>query len=834
MVAGRRSDRSAEEFVRYEPIEVEDRWQRQWDEEHLYRTADHVEGRLNWYALTMFPYTSGDLHIGHWFAMAPSDTVARFRRMQGYNVLFPMGFDAFGLPAENAAIQGEAHPYDWTLANSNHMRDQLRRMGAMFDWERELNTSSLDYYRWTQWWFLKLYEQNLAYRSEASVNWCPSCNTTLANEQVVEGMCERCESSVTQRQMSQWFFRITRYADELLENESLEWPENVKLMQRNWIGRSEGVELSFDLDRDPNDGSDEIRVFTTRPDTICGVTFLVLAPEHPLVADITTEDRRSEVEAYVDVATRTTEIERQSTERPKTGVFTGAFCVNHITGDRIPIWVADYALLTYGTGAVMGVPAHDQRDFEFAQQYGIDVRVVISPPDWTGTPLVEAYLGEGTMVNSESFDGLSNVDGMSAVAEWLEENGWGGARITYRLRDWLISRQRYWGAPIPIIYCDDCGIVPVPTDQLPVELPYNVEFRPTGESPLALSEEFVQATCPNCNRQARRETDTMDTFMCSSWYFLRYVDSRNVDQAVSDDAVQSWLPVDQYTGGAEHATMHLLYSRFFYKVARDAGIVPGDEPFTRYFSQGQILGPDGRRMSKSRGNVVAPDTQVNRWGADTFRAYLMFLGPWDQGGPYDVDGIVGISRWLHRLWALIVQPPKTLTDADPNSARELRRLAHSTLQRVSDDLERFRLNTMISALMEFTNSMQRLRDAGVVDRTAWGESVKLLLLMLAPTCPHLAEELWSRSGHRAENGDGSIHLQQWPQVDQDLARSDVVEVAVQVNGRLRGRIQVEVGADESMVRSQAESVPDVEKQISGKRIERVIYVPGRLLNLVVD
>ena len=818
---------------RYEPGEIERRWQQRWEQDGLYRTPDHVEGRENWYALTMLPYTSGDLHVGHWFAMAPSDTVARFRRMRGRNVLFPMGFDAFGLPAENAAISGDAHPYDWTMANIEQMRGQLRRMGAMFDWEREVNTASPEYYRWTQWWFLQLYRQGLAYRAEAPVNWCPSCNTTLANEQVVDGACERCDTTVTQRRMSQWFFRITRYAEELLDNQALEWPESVKLMQRNWIGRSEGVEVAFALERPAPDGTDEIRVFTTRPDTVHGVTFMVLAPEHPLVAQITSDEQRAEVEAYVEATRLTTEIERQSAEREKTGVFTGAFCINHFTGERVPVWIADYALLTYGTGAVMAVPAHDQRDFEFAGQFGIDVRVVIAPPDWDGEPPAQAHVEAGTLVNSGRFDGLPNDDAIDAIARHMEEQGWGESKVIYWLRDWLISRQRYWGAPIPIVHCDECGIVPVPDEQLPVELPYEVEFHPTGQSPLTLSEEFVRTNCPDCGREARRETDTMDTFMCSSWYFMRYADPHNTEAAVSPQAANAWLPVDQYTGGAEHATMHLLYARFFYKAARDAGLVPGDEPFTRYFGQGQILGPDGRRMSKSRGNVVAPDDQVERWGADTFRAYLMFLGPWEQGGPYDVDGIVGVSRWLHRVWALVGERPQTVDEPGGEGARELRRLSHATLLRVSADLERFRLNTMVAALMEMSNAMQRLRAAGPIDCAAWDEAVEMLLLMLAPSCPHIAEELWERTGHRAANGGGSVHLQPWPEADPALARRDTVQIAVQVNGRMRGRVEVPADADEAAVRAQAVAQAGVARQLDGKEVQRVIYVPGRLLNLVV-
>nr|HRC62508.1 leucine--tRNA ligase [Dehalococcoidia bacterium] len=575
------------EAERYQPQDVERRWQERWAESGLYRIPDHVPGRENWYALTMFPYTSGDLHIGHWFAMAPSDALARYRRMRGHNVLFPIGFDAFGLPAENAAIKGGSkHPMDWTMANIDRMRGQLKRMGAMFDWEREVNTSAPEYYRWTQWWFLQLYKMGLAYRAEAAANWCPFDQTVLANEQVVDGKCERCDTPVVQRLMEQWFLRTTHYAEELLDNEGLDWPEHVKLMQRNWIGRSEGAEVSFALEAPTEDGTDEIRVFTTRPDTLCGVTFMVLAPEHPLVRQLTTPDRREAVEAYLDAAARATEIERQSTERPKTGVFTGAYCVNRLTGDRVQIWTADYVLYTYGTGAVMGVPAHDQRDFDLAREYDIPVKVVIAPAGWDGADLEAAYTEPGTMVHSGQFDGLPSEQAKKAITDYLEGQGWGRARVVYRLRDWLVSRQRYWGAPIPMVYCDECGIVPVPESELPVALPYDVEFKPTGESPLARSDEFVHVACPSCSGPARRETDTMDTFMCSSWYFMRYPDARNEAMPVSSEAATAWLPVDQYTGGAEHATMHLLYARFFYKAARDAGVVPGDEPFTRYFAQG--------------------------------------------------------------------------------------------------------------------------------------------------------------------------------------------------------------------------------------------------------
>ena len=819
------ADGGREAGDRYDPVAVEGRWQARWDESALYRTPDRAEGRGNWYHLTMLPYTSGDLHIGHWFAMAPSDTIARFRRMQGHNVLFPMGFDAFGLPAENAAIERGVHPKDWTDANIERMRGQLKRMGAMFDWEREVNTSAPDYYRWTQWWFLRLYERGLAYRAGAAVNWCPACNTVLANEQVVDGACERSGDLVEQRTMEQWFFRITAYADELLAHEGIEWPEHVKQMQRNWIGRSEGAEASFALESPTADGTDEIRVFTTRPDTLHGVTFMALAPEHRLVADLTTADRRGEVEAYVLAARRASELERQSAEREKTGVFTGSYCVNRLTGERVPIWVADYALATYGTGAVMGVPAHDQRDFEFAQRFGLPIPVVIAPPDWDGEPLAEAWTEPGTLVGSGRFDGLPSDDAKGAIAAHLEAGGHGGPAIQYRLRDWLISRQRYWGAPIPIVHCGDCGAVPVPEDQLPIELPYDVEFLPTGQSPLALSEAFAFVPCPACGEAARRETDTMDTFMCSSWYFMRYADPHNADEAIARGVADAWLPVDQYTGGSEHATMHLLYARFFYKAARDAGLVPGGEPFARYFAQGQILGPDGRRMSKSRGNVVPPDDQVERWGADAFRAYLIFLGPWDQGGPYDVDGIVGVARWLRRVWALAADG-EAGGDGGGDPLAPLRE-AHRTLARVGDDLDRFRLNTAVAALMELTNALARLRDEGEGDAASWAGALRLLVLMLAPICPHLAEELWERRGQPY-----SVHEQPWPAADPELAARETVELAVQVNGRLRDRIRVAADAPESEVRALAEASERVAAALGGAEPARVVYVPGRLVNLV--
>ena len=687
---------------RYKPHEIERKWQQRWAEDRLYEVTED-DPRPKRYELTMFPYTSGDLHIGHWYAMAPSDVHARYARMKGYNVLHPMGFDAFGLPAENAAISRGIHPYTWTMDNVENMRKQLKSLGAIYDWSREVITCMPEYYKWTQWFFLKLYEADLAYRAKAPVNWCPNCQTVLANEQVVgEGCCERCGTEVTRKDLEQWFFRITNYADELLDFSKIEWPERIKLMQTNWVGRSEGVEILFGLEN-----GDDFGVFTTRPDTVYGVTFMVFAPEHPLVESFTTAEHREEVTRYAQQARKHTEIERASTERDKSGIFTGAYAVNKLNGQRVPIFVADYVLMSYGTGAVMAVPAHDQRDFEFARRYDIPVKVVISPPDWDGQDFTEAYVGQGTMVNSAHFDGLPSEKGWRAIADYMEEKGCGRRTTSYRLRDWLISRQRYWGAPIPMVYCDRCGIVPVPEKDLPVLLPEDAEFRPTGESPLKYCESFVNTTCPACGAPARRETDTMDTFMCSSWYQLRYA-SPGCDTAPFDrDKLEYWCPVDQYTGGAEHATMHLLYSRFFTKALRDMGIVGFDEPFTRLFNQGVIV-IERQKMSKSKGRVVNPDEYVAELGADAVRAYLMFIGPWDQGGEWDDSGISGMSRWMNRIWNLVTEE---YVSKGAGSNDELASMTHQTIKKVTGDIERVHFNTMVAALMELEQSPLTLRAA---------------------------------------------------------------------------------------------------------------------------
>ncbi len=816
---------------RYDPQEIESKWQQRWEKDRLYQVSDD-DPRPKWYALTMFPYTSGDLHIGHWYAMAPSDVHARFKRMQGYNVLHPMGFDAFGLPAENAAIQRGIHPFTWTMQNVENMRRQLRSIGAIYDWSREVVTCLPEYYKWTEWFFLKLYEAGLAYRGKAPVNWCPKCQTVLANEQVLGGgFCERCGTAVIRRDLEQWFFRITRYADELLNFDGIDWPERIQIMQRNWVGRSEGTEISFALDH-PGTPEKEIRVFTTRPDTTFGVTFMVFAPEHPLVSVLTTPNKKAEVDAYIERSRRLSEIERLSTEKEKDGVFTGAYCTNRLNGEKVPIWVADYVLLSYGTGVVMGVPAHDERDFLFAKKYHIPIRVVIAPPGWQGEELEEAYIEEGTLVNSGQFDGLPSQQGIEAISDFLEEKDWGRRTISYRLRDWLISRQRYWGAPIPMVYCDKCGIVPVPEEDLPVLLPEDAEFRPTGESPLKYHEQFVNTTCPRCGGPGKRETDTMDTFMCSSWYFLRYASPKSDNAPFDDDKIKFWMPVDLYTGGAEHAVMHLLYSRFFVKALRDMGIVNFDEPFIRLFNQGIIIA-EKQKMSKSLGNVITPDEYVSELGADAVRAYLMFLAPWEQGGEWNDSSISGISRWLNRIWQLVLGGYQTDQKAMPESTKtaekELARITHQTIRRVTQDVEKFRFNIMLSALMEYTNYLASVKETGAISTPAWEESIAVLLRLLAPTAPHLTEELWERTGRQY-----SVHNQPWPQWDEELAKDEEITLVVQVNGKLRDREVVPASTTEVEARQIAAESTRVQPYLEGKEIIKVIYVPGRLINFVVQ
>jgi len=811
---------------RYNPPAIEAKWQKEWAADGLYHARED-DPRPKFYFLTMLPYTSGDLHIGHWYAMAPSDAKARYMRMKGYNVMFPIGFDAFGLPAENAAISHGIHPYKWTMANIERMRGQLKSMGAMFDWDREAITCDPNYYRWTQWFFLKFYEHGLAYHSMAPVDWCPTCNTSLAREQVwgEDRHCERCGTPVIKKDLEQWFFRITNYAEELLDFSKIEWPERVVTMQTNWIGRSEGVEFDLGIKGSPK----KIRVFTTRPDTVFGMTFAVLAPEHPLVDELTTPEHRAEVEAYKLRARRLSEIDRLSTERERDGVFIGAYAINPMNGDEIPLYVADYVLMTYGTGAIMAVPGHDERDFDFARRYGLPIPVVIAPLDWDGEPLKAAYVGEGTMVNSGRFNGLPSREGWEAIADEMEKKGIGQRKVHYRLHDWLISRQRYWGAPIPIVYCEGCGIVPVPEDQLPVLLPEDARFLPTGESPLKYHEGFLNTNCPQCGRPAKRETDTMDTFMCSSWYHMRYT-SPGYDQGPFDPMQgQYWMPVDQYTGGIEHATMHLLYTRFFTKACRDMGILDHDEPMLRLFNQGIILGEDNEKMSKSRGNVVNPDDYVQSLGADTMRTYLMFIGPWEAGGPWSSRGIEGAHRFLQRVWDLVTVKPKAFADqASTKEVAALRRITHKTIRKVTDDLEAFRFNTMVASLMEFNNYLLKAKETPVVQSDAWREAVRTLILLLAPTAPHLTEELWQRMGEPY-----SVHTQPWPQWDEAAAADEMVTLVVQVNGKVREHLSVPVGISEQEAQELALRSPKVQRYIANKSLVRVIYVPEEVLNIVV-
>ena len=811
---------------KYNPSTVEAKWQRKWEADRLYH-ADEADPCPKFYVLTMLPYTSGDLHIGHWYAMAPSDARARYLRMKGYNVMFPIGFDAFGLPAENAAINHGIHPYKWTMDNIERMRGQLKTMGAMWDWEREVITCDPGYYKWSQWFFLKLYEHGLAYRAMAPVDWCPKCNTTLAREQVwgEDRHCERCETPVIKKDLQQWFFRITDYADELLDFSKIEWPERVVTMQTNWIGRSEGVRFNLGVKGSP----EKIAVFTTRPDTVFGMTFAVLAPEHPLVDELTTAEHRAEVEAYKLRARRLSEIDRLSTERERDGVFIGTYAVNPMNGEEIPLYIADYVLMIYGTGAIMAVPGHDERDFDFARRYGLPTPVVIAPPDWNVEPLEAAYVGEGMMVNSGRFSAMPSHEGWEAIADDMEQRGIGHREVQYRLHDWLISRQRYWGAPIPIVYCEECGTVPVPEDQLPVRLPEDATFLPTGESPLRYHEGFLNTTCPKCGEPAKRETDTMDTFMCSSWYHMRYT-SPGYDKGPFEPVrAKYWLPVDQYTGGIEHATMHLLYTRFFTKAFRDIGMLDHDEPMLRLFNQGIILGEDNEKMSKSRGNVVNPDDFVHSMGADTTRAYLMFIGPWDAGGPWSSRGIEGVHRFLQRVWDVVtVKPGSFSQQASGEEIAALRRIAHKTIRKVTDDMEAFRFNTMVAALMEFNNYLLKVKQTPVVQSDAWREAVRTLVLLLAPSAPHLAEELWQRIGEPY-----SVHNQPWPQWDEAVAADEVVTLVVQVNGKVRDHLSVPVGISEREAQEMALGSAKVQRYTANKNLVKIVYVPEQVINVVV-
>lgn len=801
--------------------QIESKWQKIWEDTGLYK-FDRSKADKKYYCLEMFSYPSGArLHAGHWYNYGPADTFARFKRMQGYEVFQPMGFDAFGLPAENYAIKTGIHPEESTLKNIATMEQQLKRIGATYDWDYEVKTCMPEYYKWTQWMFLQLYKHGLAYRKEAPVNWCPSCNTVLANEQAQGGVCERCGSTVTRKNLNQWFFKITQYADELLEDlDKLDWPEKTKLMQKNWIGRSYGGEIEFAVK-----GKDvTFKVFTTRADTVFGVSYVVLAPESPLVDMIVTDECKAQVEAYKERSAQTTEIDRMSSTREKTGVMTGAYAINPINGREVPILVADYVIASYGTGAVMGVAAHDERDFVFAQKLGLPIERVIKGKEGQNDDL--PFCEYGVLCNSGEFDGMSSEEGKIAILKKLESMGKGGLKTNYRLRDWLVSRQRYWGAPIPIIHCEHCGDVPVPEEDLPVRLPHNVNFTPDGESPLKKCEEFMNTVCPVCGRPARRDADTLDTFVCSSWYFLRYPDSKNSDKPFDSEWINKMLPVDKYIGGAEHACMHLLYARFFTKALRDMGYLDFDEPFLSLVHQGTILGSDGNKMSKSRGNVVSPDDSIAKFGADIFRVYLMFGFNYIEGGPWNENGLESVNRFFERIERIVKKCYELDFEQKPlgKAEKELNRVRHNTIKCVTNDLGIFSFNTAIARLMEFVNAIYAYEAAVDKKNAFYKDCAKDLVLLMAPFAPHFAEELWEVLGEKY-----SVFNQPYPVYDEKAMVLDEIELAVQINSKLRGRIVVPNGASKEEIESAALNA--VKAQLKGDP-KKIIVVPGRLVNII--
>jgi leucyl-tRNA synthetase len=818
----------------YHPAEVERKWQQRWEEQGTNRfTAQELRSAERpFYNLMMFPYPSAEgLHVGNIYAFTGADIFGRFKRLQGYQVFEPVGFDAFGIHSENYALKQGINPMELIPRNVERFTRQLRRGGLMYDWSHTVDTTRPEYYKWTQWIFLQLYKAGLAEKKEAPVNWCPSCQTVLANEQVIGGLCERCDTPVEMRFLSQWFFKITRYAARLLENlKTLDWSDTTRKAQENWIGRSEGAELQFPIARRKvaddrhapaqlNEEKPVIRVFTTRPDTVFGATYMVLAPEHPLVDQLATDEQRAAVDEYRRQASAQDLVTRKKTDKTKTGVWTGGYAVNPATKQEVPVWIADYVLMEYGTGAIMAVPGHDERDFEFARQFDLPiVRVVAAEGEDGETPLDEAYTGPGRLVNSGDFNGMEAAEGKRAVTEWLAGMGLGEQRINYRLHDWTISRQRYWGPPIPILYCDTCGIVPVPEDQLPVELPFIQDYKPdaSGISPLARHEEWYRTTCPSCGGQARRETDVSDTFLDSAWYFLRYPSTDHDAVPFDPQLTQKWLPVDSYIGGNEHAVLHLLYARFVTMALHDMGHVHFEEPFTRFRAHGLIV-KEGAKMSKSRGNVVVPDLYIDNWGADTFRTYLMFLGPYQEGGDFRDSGISGPYNFLTRLWDSVLSAEER--PIDPAVEQKL----HATIKKVTEDLEALSYNTAIAAMMEYLNAVR----AG--GRTPERAAVEPLVTLVAPFAPHLAEELWERMGREGSIFDGG----QWPSFDAAKAVADTVEFVVQVNGKVRARMEMARGITESDARDAALADEHVQRWIEGKQVRKTIFVPDRLLNLVV-
>ncbi|MEW6309062.1 MAG: leucine--tRNA ligase [Bacillota bacterium] len=816
--------------AKYQPEQLETKWQAVWADQGLYRTGGPGE-RNKYYCLVMFPYPSGVAHMGHVRNYTIGDVVARWHRMNGYNVLHPMGWDAFGMPAENAAIKDQVHPADSTRRNIDFMRAQFKRMGISYDWDRELATNHPGYYRWTQWLFLLLYKRGLAYRKRAAVNWCPDCATVLANEQVIDGRCWRCETAVTERELEQWFLKITDYAERLLADLSLleGWPERVRVMQEHWIGKSVGVEVEFTLA-----GGRPAPVFTTRQDTLFGVTYIVVAPEHPLVEElIAGRPAEAAVRAFVQRAKAQSDLFRSSAETEKEGIYTGVDAVHPLTGEQVPIWVANYVLMDYGTGIVMGVPAHDTRDFAFARKYGLRVRPVIMPPGerLNGETMAAAYTEPGVMADSGRYDGLDSVQALDRIAADVEAARLGRRKVHYRLRDWLISRQRYWGAPIPMLQCERCGWHPVPEDQLPVKLVRDVAFTAKGASPLAQSGEFLAAECPSCRGKARRETDTMDTFIDSSWYFLRYASPRRQEAPFARAEVNHWLPVDQYIGGIEHAVLHLLYSRFITKVLYDAGMVNFTEPFTRLLTQGMVV-MGGAKMSKSKGNVVSPDEMIKRYGADAVRLFILFASPPERDLEWSNQGAEGAFRFLQRVWRLVLESRGLPGNPTVGPQEEdLMRLTHQTIKRITTDIrERMNFNTAIAAAMELVNGLYAYKDQNPAARqnaSVLDWSLRTLVVLLAPFAPHLSEELWHRLG-----GEGSVHLQRWPQYDATLLKAAEVTVVVQVDGRVRDKLTVPAGMEGPRLEELVLGLPKVAQHLDGGRPVRVVIVPDKLVNVV--
>ncbi len=813
---------------RYNPSEIESKWQKIWDNEQIYVANDNSD-KPKYYVLDFFPYPSAKgLHLGHARNYSITDVIARFRRMAGYEVLHPMGWDSFGLPAENYAIKTGISPQISVPENEANFKKQFQKLGISYDWTREFSSTDPDYYRWTQWFFKLLFERGLAYQKKAAQFWCPADKTVLANEQVVNGHCERCGARVTKKELKQWYFKITDYADRLAADlDDLDWPDGIKTMQKNWIGKSLGAEVDFVIEN----SSEKITVFTTRPDTLFGATFMVLAPEHPLVAKITTAKQRENVDEYVAGAAAKTDIERQDEDREKTGVFTGAFAINPVNGKKIPIWIADYVLWGYGTGAIMAVPAHDERDYAFAKKYDLPIVTVIDQPENATEPGCEngvCYAGEGNLVNSGAFNDTLSSDAREQIVAWLENQGVGRAKTNYKMRDWLISRQRYWGAPIPIVFCEKDGTVAIPDDQLPLELPPMEDYAPTGngKSPLAKNTDWVDTTCPKCGGPATRETDTMDGFACSSWYFLRFADPKNAEKPFAKVLADKWLPVDMYVGGAEHAVMHLLYARMWTKVMQDAGLISFGEPFQALRNQGMLLAEDGQKISKSKGNGISPDEVIDSgYGADALRMIVLFLAPFDQSTPWSESGLAGVYRFLGRFWNLTQEICES-ENHDTNDDEKVLRIVNKTIKKVSDDVTKLQFNTAIAALMESVNDLTKLQIGG---GETWRESVAKLTQLIAPFAPHMAEEIW-REGLRNET---SIHTSDWPSWNEQYIECDEMTIAVQVNGKLRGEIVVAKTATENDVKSAGLAIENVRNFVGDQKPARVIYVPGRILNIVV-